>query len=118
MSSEYFALKDIPFNEVARLTDTEARQSHLDAREKKRQEGTLHQALGSTSWVTSSPTPRLAKKKTVVCPQVQEIVFKLNEAFEVEWTKQWETESIMPSIIEEVEEKKMVANLQVGFHEQ
>lgn len=118
MLGEHFVLKDLPFYEVTRLTDAKARQSRLDAQEKKWQEGTLHQAPGSTSWATSSPAPRLAKKKTIICPQVQEIVFKLDEAFRVEWTKQCEIESIMPSIIEEVEEEEMVANLQVRFHEQ
>lgn len=49
MLGEHFVLKDLPFYEVTRLADVEARQSHLDAREKKRQEGTLHQAPGSTS---------------------------------------------------------------------
>lgn len=49
MLGEHFVLKDLPFYEVTRLTNAKARQSRLDAQEKKWQEGTLHQAPGSTS---------------------------------------------------------------------
>ena len=42
MLGEHFVLKNLPFYEVTCLTDAEARQSCLDAQEKKRQEGTLH----------------------------------------------------------------------------
>lgn len=38
---KHFVLKDFPFYEVSRLTDSEARQAHLEERERKRQEGTL-----------------------------------------------------------------------------
>ena len=41
MSGEYFVMKDLPFYEVARFADAEARQACLDTREKKCQEGTL-----------------------------------------------------------------------------
>ena len=34
--SEHFVLKDLPFNKVAHLADTKARQAHLNAQEKKR----------------------------------------------------------------------------------
>lgn len=50
----HFMLKDLPFYEVIRLTDAKARQSHLNAREKKRKKGTLCQGPSSTSRVTSS----------------------------------------------------------------
>lgn len=46
---EHFVLKDLSFYEVAHSADIKARPVHLDAREKKYQEGTLHQALSSTS---------------------------------------------------------------------
>ena len=63
---EHFMLKDLPFYKVTRLVDTKARQARLNACEKKMPRGTLRQALGSTSWVTSNPVPWLAKKKTIV----------------------------------------------------
>ena len=36
MPREHFVLKDLPFYEVAILADSEARQAHLEKREKKR----------------------------------------------------------------------------------
>ena len=66
MSSEYFVMKDLPFYEVTRFADAEARQACLDTREKKCQEETLRQALSSTSQVASNSTCWLVKKKTIV----------------------------------------------------
>lgn len=61
-------LKDLPFYEVTRFANAEIRQACLDAGEKKHQEGTLCQVPSSTSQVTSSLTPKPAKKKIVVRP--------------------------------------------------
>ncbi|KAL6348170.1 hypothetical protein AAG906_002788 [Vitis piasezkii] len=61
-----FALLSKLFNiNVSRLTNSEARQAHLEEREKKRQEGTLRQAL-ATSHLTYS---------SVVCPPSQKKKF-------------------------------------------
>ena len=46
---EHFVLKDLPFYKVSCLVDIKARQACLDAHEKKHQDGTLCQALDSTS---------------------------------------------------------------------
>ena len=45
MLAEHFVLKDLPFYEVARLADFEARQARLEERERKHQEGTLRQVV-------------------------------------------------------------------------
>ena len=60
VSSEHFVLKDLPFYEVARLADIEAKKSHLDTNEKKHQE---RQAFGSTSRVTSNLSHLASKKE-------------------------------------------------------
>ena len=111
LSSEHFMLKDLPFYEVARFANAEIRQACLDAREKKHQEGTLCQVPSSTSQVTSSLTPKPAKKKIVVRPQAQKIVTKTDEMFEAGLTEWYEiVELVVLSIIEEVKEEEMVAN--------
>lgn len=60
--SEHFVLNDLPFYEVARLVDSEARQVHLKERERKRQEGTLRQA-SVASCPSSSFVVRPSTKK-------------------------------------------------------
>lgn len=113
MLGKHFVLKDFPFYEAARLANVERRQARLDAWEKKCQERTLHQALGSTSQVTSSPISRLAKKKTIVRPQAQGTMTKPDEMFGAERIEWCDTiEPIVPSIIKELEEEEeeMVSN--------
>lgn len=39
VANEHFVLKDLSFYEVVRLADSKARQTRLEVREKKRQEG-------------------------------------------------------------------------------
>ena len=56
-------MKDLPFYEVSHLADNEAKQAHLDTREKKRQKETLRQAPGSTSRVASNPIPDQERKR-------------------------------------------------------
>ncbi|RVW71237.1 hypothetical protein CK203_058802 [Vitis vinifera] len=52
------------------------------------------------------------KKKTVIWPQVQEIMIESDELLEVEQTEWCETvELVVPPIIKEVEEEEMAANL-------
>lgn len=84
MLGKQFMLKDLPFHEVTYFVDSEAQQAHFDTQEKKRQERTLRQAHGSTSWATSSLVPQSAKKNTIVHPQAQETATKLGETFGVE----------------------------------
>lgn len=98
-------------------------QARLDVQEKKRQEGTLRQAVGSTSQAASSLVPWSAKKYTIVCPQAQETISESDETFEVEGIESCENvEPIMLPIIEEVdeeeeEEEEIATNLRRGFHE-
>ena len=51
---EHFVLKDLPFYEVAHLADLEARQAHLEEREKKCQEGMLRQGPAASRPASSS----------------------------------------------------------------
>ncbi|RVW80552.1 hypothetical protein CK203_051249 [Vitis vinifera] len=54
---------------VARLTNSEARQACLEEREKKRQEGTLRQALAASHLTSSSIVcPLSQKKKSMTSP--------------------------------------------------
>ena len=67
MLGEHFLLKDLPFYERARETDTKARQERLDQREEKRQEGTLRKAPGEKgrdSSPAARPPTTKKKKKT------------------------------------------------------
>lgn len=52
---EHHVLKDLPFYEVARATDSKARQDSLEQMEKKRQDGMLRQTP-TTNCLTSSST--------------------------------------------------------------
>lgn len=61
--SKHFVLKDFLFYKVVRFTNIEAGQTCLDKCEKKCYEGTLHQAVASTSCPILSPIPWLAKTK-------------------------------------------------------
>lgn len=70
--NEYFLLKDLKVYEVTWLIDIEVRQTCLDARERKRQEDTLHQASTSISCSTQ-------RKRA----QVQ-VIISIKESFESE----------------------------------
>ena len=108
----HFVLKDLPFYKVARLADAKARQSHLNAREKKRKKGTLRQAPSSTSRVTSSLASWPTKKKTIVRPQAQETSIEPDEAFRAKQIEWYETiEPVVPHIIEETKEEEMATNI-------
>lgn len=52
---EHHVLKDLPFYEVARATDSKARQDRLEQMEKKGQDGMLRQTP-ATNRLTSSST--------------------------------------------------------------
>ena len=75
----------------------------------------LCQAPGSTSWVTSNPTPRSTKNNIAIRPQVQEVATKPDETFEAEETEQCKiVELVVSPIVEEVEEE-IIANLWADY---
>ena len=59
---EHFVLKDLPFYKVARLKDFEACQACLEKWGRKRQDGTLKQAL-AVGHMSSSSAIRLYTQK-------------------------------------------------------
>lgn len=63
MPAEHFLLKDLPFYEVARLADSEARQACLEERERKHQEGTLRQVAAISSPFSSFTIRPLTQKR-------------------------------------------------------
>lgn len=62
VSNEHYALKDLPFYEVAHLADSKTRQARLKQRKKKRQNGTFKQAP-TTNDLTSNSTVRSPARK-------------------------------------------------------
>lgn len=72
--SEHFVLKVLSFYKVVRLVDFEARQTCLEKRERKRQDGTLRQVLAIGCLSSSSFIhPHTQKKKKPATHHVQRV---------------------------------------------
>lgn len=67
---KHFMLKNLSFYAVARLADSEARQAHLDKREKNHQEGMLRKTPATSHPASSSTVWPPAKKKERTCYSV------------------------------------------------
>lgn len=68
---EHYILKDLPFYEVARATNSKVCQDCLEQKKKKHQDGTLRQAPTTNRLTSSSTVHSSAKKKGPITQPIQ-----------------------------------------------
>ena len=130
MLAEHFVLKDLPFYEVARLAYFEARQAHLEERERKHQDGTLRQVVVVGRLFSSftahhltpkrkEPTTRPVQRAKTPPPTPPSSSSSPSFSSSSDEPKV-EVDQVVPSIVceeKEEEDENMTSNLRVRFHE-
>lgn len=81
MPDKHCVVKDVPFYKEARIVDVKKMTDRLAQKEKKRQEGTLRQALGGSRLTTNSTTCLHSKKKSVPRPAKKALDLSLPLSF-------------------------------------